>query len=198
MPQYIAFLRGINVGGHRVKMDHLRNLFKELGYVDVATVIASGNVVFSSPSRDMEGLRFELERHLANDLGYEVATFIRTPAELKEIAALAPSLLAPTTSSGLSLYVLFLSTPADSGLRSRLSEHGSAIDEFRFSGREVYWLIQGKLSQSPLFGAGLEKALRGLPFTMRNMTTIGKLVAKLEASKQFASSSTADFGNHCA
>ena len=42
MPRYVALLRGINVGGHRVKMDHLRSLFGDMGFDGVATFIASG------------------------------------------------------------------------------------------------------------------------------------------------------------
>ena len=57
MLQYIAFLRGINVGGHRVKMDRLRAIFAELGLKDVSTFIASGNVLFSTESDDVDGLR---------------------------------------------------------------------------------------------------------------------------------------------
>ncbi len=45
MPKYIAFLRAINVGGHTVKMDYLRVLFETLGFSDVETFIASGNVI---------------------------------------------------------------------------------------------------------------------------------------------------------
>ena len=54
MPQYIAFLRGINVGGHRVKMDRLRELFEELSLRDVSTIISSGNVIFSAHSGGVE------------------------------------------------------------------------------------------------------------------------------------------------
>ncbi len=46
MPTYVAFLRAINVGGHNVKMEVLRALFEAQGYADVATFIASGNVIF--------------------------------------------------------------------------------------------------------------------------------------------------------
>ena len=46
MPRRIAFLRAINVGGHVVKMDHLRKLLTSFGLENVETVIASGNVVF--------------------------------------------------------------------------------------------------------------------------------------------------------
>jgi uncharacterized protein (DUF1697 family) len=46
MPKYVAFLRAINVGGHTVKMDHLRRLFEALGFTNVETFIASSDVVF--------------------------------------------------------------------------------------------------------------------------------------------------------
>ncbi|NNK48375.1 MAG: DUF1697 domain-containing protein, partial [Gemmatimonadetes bacterium] len=57
MRQYIAFLRGINVGGHRVKMNRLGELFEELGLSNVSTFIASGNVIFWTDSEDVEALR---------------------------------------------------------------------------------------------------------------------------------------------
>ena len=88
MKRYIAFLRGINVGGHRVKMDRLRSLFEEMGLADVSTFIASGNVVFSANSNDVDSLSSRIEQCLAQRLGYDVATFIRTPAELEAIAAI--------------------------------------------------------------------------------------------------------------
>jgi uncharacterized protein (DUF1697 family) len=52
MSQYIAFLRAINVGGHTVKMDPLRQLFEALGFSQVETFIASGNVIFNSTSKN--------------------------------------------------------------------------------------------------------------------------------------------------
>ena len=52
MPRYIALLRAINVGGHTVKMDHLRRLFEALDLAAVETFIASGNVVFHADEGD--------------------------------------------------------------------------------------------------------------------------------------------------
>ncbi len=69
MPRHIAFLRGINVGGHRVKMDELRRLFGELSFSDVSTFIASGNVVFESPDEDRAGLEREIEGRFEEDGG---------------------------------------------------------------------------------------------------------------------------------
>ena len=50
MPRYIAFLRAINIGGHTVKMDDLRQLFESLQFTSVETFIASGNVIFKAGS----------------------------------------------------------------------------------------------------------------------------------------------------
>src|SRR4030095_12804333 len=82
MPRYVAFLRAINVGGHIVKMDQLRKLFTQLGFTDVETFIASGNVLFTSPSKSGAALEAKIEKHLKAALGYEVATFVRTATEV--------------------------------------------------------------------------------------------------------------------
>src|SRR5271157_3382159 len=84
MTRYIALLRAINVGGHVVKMDALRGLFESLGFSNVETFIASGNVLFETNSNS--NLEKKIESKLHTALGYDVATFIRTDAELKAIA----------------------------------------------------------------------------------------------------------------
>jgi len=93
MPRYVALLRGINVGGHVVKMDRLRTVFAAIGCSDVETFIASGNVIFSSPSGDAAALERRAEAALEEALGYEVTTFIRTPEQLQSIAIEADAYL---------------------------------------------------------------------------------------------------------
>ena len=61
MPKYVAFLRAINVGGHLVKMDYLRTLFEALGFENVETFIASGNVIFDSKSKNTQALEKKIE-----------------------------------------------------------------------------------------------------------------------------------------
>ena len=178
MPQYIAFLRGINVGGHRVKMDRLRAIFAELGLKDVSTFIASGNVLFSTETDDVDGLREKVEAHLASQLGYEVPTFLRSPAELAAIIAFNPPEIVTQTASDSSHYVIFLDTSTTDSLRSDLTELNSEMDHFYFSETEVHWLIQGKLTESPLFGPGLDQATRGVRTTMRNMNTLRRIAAR--------------------
>ena len=175
MPRYFAFLRGINVGGHRVKMDRLRELVEALGFEQVETFIASGNVIFSSPSRDLPATEERMARHLHEALGYEVTTFIRSQSELDSIAAFQPR---EPFSTDQSVYVIFLREVADVEFRRSLEGLSTETDRFEFAGREAYWLIRGKLSESPLFGMDLSKVTGGAPTTMRNITTVRKLVAK--------------------
>lgn len=87
---YIALLRGINVGGHQVKMERLRELFGELGCAHVRSYIQSGNVFFTSDVPDAQALRTTIEAHLRAALGYPVATCLRTRDELTALVALDP------------------------------------------------------------------------------------------------------------
>ncbi|RYZ75251.1 MAG: DUF1697 domain-containing protein, partial [Proteobacteria bacterium] len=113
MTLYIAFLRGINVGGHRVKMDHLRELFRELGLANVRTYIQTGNVFFETTETDRDALTTRIEQHLLEALGYEVPTFLRTPIELQQSLQLNPFEKAEVTSD-IRLMIVFTREPLQS------------------------------------------------------------------------------------
>lgn len=83
--KYFAFLRGINVGRHIIKMEALRDLFYELGYQNIQTYIQSGNVFFESRDTEKLELRNNIEKHLAESLNYEVAVSLRTINEVENI-----------------------------------------------------------------------------------------------------------------
>lgn len=87
---YIALLRGINVGGHTVKMERLREIFTEMGFANVRTYIQSGNVFFETMRTDREALTQTIEQHLHEALRYPVPTFLRTIPEFEQILALDP------------------------------------------------------------------------------------------------------------
>lgn len=177
MPKYVAFLRAINVGGHTVKMDHLRRLFEAMGFANVETFIASGNVIFDSTEPNKKALERQIEASLREALGYPVATFIRTTAELAEITRYKPFKEPDLNADGNMLYIAFLAdTPADA-TQQKLLSYTTEIDEFHVNGLEVYWLCRKKMSESQFSGALLEKTL-GLPATMRNSTTVKKMAAK--------------------
>ena len=177
MPKYVAFLRAINVGGHTVKMDYLRGLFEALGFTNVETFIASGNVIFDSPSRSSRALERKIEASLELTLGYAVATFIRSTSELSEIADYKPFSDAELSAAGNTLYVGFMSANPSDPAKHKLLSLPLKKDKFQLNGREVYWLCRTKFSDSEFSGARIEKTL-GLPATLRNSTTVKKLAAK--------------------
>jgi uncharacterized protein (DUF1697 family) len=176
----IAFLRAINVGGHTVKMDRLRDLFRALDLAEVETFIASGNVIFTAPTQEARPLEERIERHLHQSLGYPVATFLRTTAEVAAVAAYTPPAAEGQDVADSTLYIGFLPGPPSDTARRALSALSTADDDLHLHGRELYWLRRGRISDSPIVGPMLEKAL-GLPMTLRNATTVRKLAAKYPA-----------------
>ena len=177
MPKYVAFLRAINVGGHTVKMDYLRKLFEALEFTRVETFIASGNVIFDSPSRSSGALERKIEASLELALGYAVATFIRSTSELSAIAAHKPFSDAELSAAGSTLFIGFLAANPSEAAKKKLFAIPMKVDRFHLHDREIYWLCRTSFRDSEFSGARLEKTL-GLPATLRNSTTVKKLAAK--------------------
>ena len=181
MPRFIAFLRAINVGGHNVRMEHLRQLFVSIGFSNVETFIASGNVVFESTSKNAQVLERKIESRLREELGYEVATFIRTDAELAAIAnyrAFRQSEL----DAAVALNIALLDEPLNDTAKQKLLALRTEIDDFHLHEREIYWLCRRKQSESTFSNAVLEKTL-GRKSTLRGANTINKMAAKYSPSK---------------
>jgi uncharacterized protein (DUF1697 family) len=176
MPRYVAFLRAINVGGHTVKMDRLQKLFEKLGFDDVETFIASGNVIFRSKSKNARALSSTIEKALALALGYEVATFVRTDEEVAAIARRLP--FDPAAHKAAVAFVVgFLIDAPSAGAVKALMSLGTEIDRFAVHGNEIYWLCRTGQSESTFSNALFEKTLR-LKSTFRNMNTLARLAAK--------------------
>jgi uncharacterized protein (DUF1697 family) len=176
MPRLIAFLRAINVGGHTVTMDKLRKEFEALGLKDVETFIASGNVIFTPRSLDVAALEKKIEARLRASLGYEVATFVRTDAEVAAIAHCQPFKAAQIDSAG-AFCVGFLAGPLDAAGARALMTFRTEIDDFQTKGREIYWLCRKRQSESTFSNANMERKLK-IRSTFRGINTVVRLAAK--------------------
>ena len=176
MPRYVAFLRAINVGGHTVKMDRLRALFEDLGFGDVATFIASGNVIFDAAETDATALEARIAAHLEAGLGYPVATFLRTPAELRSIVDRDP--YSPVDPADR-VHVAFLEAPPTAAARDRIAALADDTNLFAVDGRELFWHWRRSVARTDYSGGVLERAAR-VPATLRNMNTVRRLLGKLD------------------
>jgi len=176
--QYIAFLRAINVGGRVVKMTELKRVFEAARLSDVATFIASGNVIFTSTSKDADKLGAKIESALQAALGYSVVTMVRTTGEVAAVAEYQAFL--PKDIGAASIYVGFLkAAPAAEAVRKALAMR-TDIDDLHVRGREVYWLARKNFAESSITGAAVEKTL-ATPVTFRNINTVRRLAAKYAA-----------------
>ena len=176
MPRLIAFLRAINVGGHNVTMLELRGVFETLGLKEVETFIASGNVIFSSRSKDIRALQQKIENQLLRSLGYEVKVFLRTVPEVAAIARYKP-FDESQQSLAAALNVAFLADPLGTDAETSVISFKTEIDDFHVHGREVYWLCKTKQSDSKFSNTRFEKVLEARA-TWRNINTVVRLAAK--------------------
>lgn len=169
----MAFLRAINIGTHQVKMEELRRHFEPLGFDNVSTFIASGNVIFES-SLTGAGLERKIEQHLQTSLGYAAETFVRSATEIKAIAVHDPF-----NEEGTS-YVVLLRREPTNDVRARIEALNTEADLVAVHGREVYW--KPCLLHFSAVGAALQKIL-GKEHTVRNANTLRRLAAKFETPR---------------
>ncbi|HEX5897731.1 MAG TPA: DUF1697 domain-containing protein [Thermoleophilaceae bacterium] len=175
--RYAAFLRAVNLGrNRRVSGAELRAIFEKLGLEDVASFRTSGNLVFEAP-RDMTA---QIEKALESELGYDVGVYLRTAAELREIASHDPFKPAETKASKGKLQVSLLSDKPTAAKRKQVLALATDQDRLAFGKRELYWLPSGGTMESELDRKAID-ALLG-PTTMRTKGTVEQLAAKYFAT----------------
>jgi uncharacterized protein (DUF1697 family) len=170
----VALLRGINVGkAKRVAMAELRALVESLGYVDVCTLLNSGNLVFSSPETEPSESARAIEAAVASRLGVASRVIALAAEELDELVAANPLLDRMTDPSRF--LVAILADETVSASLEPLLERDWSPDALAVSKRAAYaWTPAGFL-ESPL-AIALGKTL-GDRATTRNWATVVKLQA---------------------
>jgi uncharacterized protein (DUF1697 family) len=177
MDRYVAFLRGMNLGSRRIKNEELRAHFEAMGFEEIATFRASGNVIFSTPERSAEAkLATRVEAELDDRLGYDVPVFLRSEEEIAAIAAQAPFPATKLKKSKGKLQVSLLKKKPSAAAKKKALALASDEDLLALEGRELYWLPSGGLLESDLDLKAIEKLLG--TDTRRTMGTIEQIAAK--------------------
>jgi uncharacterized protein (DUF1697 family) len=171
----VALLRGINVGGHRmIRKDELQAIFEGCGFTDVRTVLASGNVVFTSESSSEEKLTETIESALEDALGYRVDVMVRTIAYLNELLALDPfGEVGPGDGHN---YVTFLTRAPESVPELPQELPNQSALALGLNDRE-FFSVSYKRSDGRYgdFGPFMRQAFGQQPVTTRNWKTVVKL-----------------------
>jgi uncharacterized protein (DUF1697 family) len=177
MSRYVAFLRGMNLGGRRLKNEELRRHFEEMGFEEVATFRASGNVIFSAAKREAEDkLAARVEKELDERLGYDVPVFLRSIDEVAAIAAQEPFDPKQVRKSKGKLQVSLLKKKPSTAAKKKALAIATDEDLLAIEGRELYWLPSGGISESDLDLKALDAVLG--PGTIRTTGTIEQIAAK--------------------
>lgn len=163
------FFRGLNLGNRRVTNDDLAAALASCGCADVVVYQASGNAVVAD-DRDESSLQAAVEAGLERALGYDVATFVREPDEVRAVLAARP--WGDAQQAG-KLQVGLLRGSPDAGL---LEPFRSDADWLAIVDRHVLWWPAGKITESVIDIGGLERALG--KWTMRTQGTLDRLAKK--------------------
>lgn len=177
MTRYAAFLRGMNVGGHRITNDELRAAFAKVGFDDVATFRASGNVVLDhEDGEDRAALSARIEEGLEAELGYAVPVFLRSTDEMTAIAQFEPFEADRVAGSKGKLQVMLLTAAPEEQAAAEALGHATDDDLLALHDSELYWLPSGGTIDSELDLKAIAKLI-GMA-TMRTKGTVDLIAAK--------------------
>ncbi|TAK27065.1 MAG: DUF1697 domain-containing protein [Chloroflexota bacterium] len=173
---FVAFLRGINVGGHKpIKMEDLRKAFETMGFQNVRTLLASGNVVFDAHGADAGALVERIKDELVRIFGHAIGVIVRTREEIRDLVDSDPFegvVVTPSTR----LYVTFLSEEPEGSSKAPYESPAGGFKIVRISAGEVCSV----LTLSP--GRGTTELMRvlekefGSKVTTRNWNTVTRIL----------------------
>lgn len=172
--KYCAFLRGVNVKGTNMKMAEVCQVFKDTGMKDVSSILASGNIVFSS-DKNVEELKTILEKAMSDHFSYEAFLFVKTQEEIEVFWNSIPF----EKNESLHIYS-FVGIP---GVEKVLMEEFQKAAQAEGEKAEIindifYWQVPKGNTLDSTFGKVLGKKSLKDQFTSRNVNTFEKILKK--------------------
>jgi uncharacterized protein (DUF1697 family) len=168
---FVALLKGINVGGRGLlSMKDLSGWCSELGFESVRTYIQSGNVVFASALTERE-IASSLEKVLLSRMKKQIHVMVRTQREMNRVFGNNPF----KVENPAKVAVAFLPGVTPEDLMKKVIAPGG--ERVRPGRREIYIYYPDGMGRSKL-----KLPLSDTAVTVRNMNTVGKLVAMMEAA----------------
>jgi uncharacterized protein (DUF1697 family) len=173
MMKYVAFLRGINVGGRTsIKMERLREVFGALGFENVKTYIQSGNVIFETDETDDRKLAEKIEAAVEKEF-FKTSVMVRSLEEIKEAVENNP--FAGEEFEDKLFHLVFLSEKLSEEKAEMLLANNSENEKFAVRNREVYCLLKNSTADSLLGKKYIDNKLK-TPATARNWRTVNKIL----------------------
>lgn len=174
MARYVAFLRGVNVGGINIKMADLRKMFADLGFGAAKTVLASGNVLFDADGEPAE-LKQAVEAGLRATFGYDAWIVLYDVETLRAVVAAYPF---DPEHEGWHPYVVLSSEPGVFGELTVLSDDlDPAVERIALGDGVLYWEVERGHTLDSTFGKATGKKRLKSATTTRNLRTLHKVLS---------------------
>ncbi|MCI0706328.1 MAG: DUF1697 domain-containing protein [Ignavibacteriae bacterium] len=176
---YVAFLRGINVGGVIVKMDALKKAIESLKFKNVRTLLASGNVLFETKRSTNDAISKTIEEKLKKTFGREIGVIVHSIAEIEKLVKNNPFKgvkITPDTR----LYVTFLARKPKSNLKIPYKPKGANFEIIRLTSTESCSVVTGPPGEGTLDLMDLLDKEFGKKVTTRNWNTVEKVLKKFQ------------------
>lgn len=177
MPEYVALLRGVNVGSRtQLKMADLRDVVEGLGYENVRTYINSGNVLFRTSDRSRDSIASEIRTALADFAGRNIPVMVRSRSDLARVAGQNPF---PDADQRY-LHVAFLSAaPSAADVAAMMALFDGHPERAEIRGSEAYVDFPNGMGRSKIDFKRVERAA-ALEATARNWRSVNTLLQKLD------------------
>lgn len=176
--KYVAFLRGINVGGHRkVPMATLRNELTQMGFENVISILNSGNVIFDAKTDDLDQLEQRIMTHLENYFGFPIPTIVRKAATIQQLFQENPFKDIDLTKD-IRLYISFLKTESNVDLKLPWTSADKSYTILQKKGKNILSVLDLSIAGTPKAMEALEKNF-GKGITTRNWKTILRIEGKI-------------------
>ncbi|HVO76008.1 MAG TPA: DUF1697 domain-containing protein [Ignavibacteriaceae bacterium] len=177
--KYIALLRGISPSNSNMRNEKLRDLFEELGFKKVQSIISSGNILFESPA-DAEALEIKIEKAFQERLGFKSSTIIRSDEEIKSLIKKDPFKgIKDTPRSRLN--VTFLKNAPDKKHKFPFQPEKRTYKILKMLDQSVFSVIDLSGDKTPDLMSWLEKEF-GKEITTRTWKTVQRILNKMESS----------------
>jgi uncharacterized protein (DUF1697 family) len=180
MITYVAFLRGINVGGNNViKMDALRAEFETMGFLDVKTYIQSGNVIFQSEMTDKDKIRIKIEKALSVRFRYAASVMVRSKKDIEHTISHFPTVF---EDSNWKHNVIFLGIPIDSKSILKRFEIKKDLEQISYAREVLFWSARlDGITRSTMLKLSTRREYQYM--TARNINTTKKILEIMKDSK---------------
>ena len=181
MNQFVALLRGINVGGKNlIKMTELKTCFEALGFEGVSTYIQSGNVLFRAENSARTKLTSQIEDALSKTFNFKLKVVVQSSNEMKNIVARAPKGFGSDPAT-YRYDVIFLKGPLTTAKAMKSVTTKEGVDQ-AYAGKGVLYFSRliSKATQSHLSRIVSMPVYQSM--TIRNWNTTTKLLNMMEAA----------------